>query len=149
MKRHQLFLAIIGLVALCSAILGIYNWSVGNFSGIAWPFVWIGIFIWGDGIILGTFLFLSSIWLWLKNSPIFTGMFFSGYVAIRSFIEIIYNLNEQFTTTTRPWDSFIPAFASSLHLSTIEFFVLPQILYTAICLIAVLIFASYLKKYLK
>jgi hypothetical protein len=148
-RKHNIFLIIIGLVAFASVISGAYETSQGNFSGIAWPFAWIGIFIWGDAIILGSFLFLGSVFLWQKHNGALTGMFFSGYAALRSFIEIIYNLNAQFTTTTRPWESFIPTLASSLHLSTTEFFVLPQILWTAGCLVAILIFISHLKSYWK
>ena len=149
MSKHAFSLAILGFVALLSAVCGAYQTAQGNFSGVAWPFVWTGIFIWGDGIVLGTFLFLGSIFLWFKKNPALTGLFFSGYAALRSFIEIIYNLNAQFTTTTRPWEYFVPTLAAQLHLTTTDFFVLPQIFYTAICLVAVLIFLSYWKKYLK
>ena len=149
MNTHKKILLIIGLCALVSTVLGFTNYAENNFSGISWPFIWMGIFIWGDAMILGTFLFISCIFLWFKNNSTFTGMLFSAYVFIRSSVEILYNLNAQFSTISRPWETFVPQIASALHLEKAELYVLPQITYTAISTVALISFCYFLKKYFK
>lgn len=149
MNRHKIFLLAIGLLALIATVLGFVNYFRGNFSGISWAFVWMGIFIWGDGIVLGLFLLLGCTYLLFKNNPIFTGMFFYAYVLMRSLIEIVYNLNAQFSDVTRPWEAYLPHLAATLHLERAELYVLAQILFTAICTLALLGFCCYFRKYLK
>src|SRR3989344_2691305 len=101
---NRKFLMIAGVLYLSATILGIINVLNGNFSETAWVFVPLGIFIWGDAIVLGPFIALACLWLWVKNKSVWTGLFFSIFAAIRSFIEIIYALNAQFSNTVRPWE---------------------------------------------
>jgi hypothetical protein len=149
MDKNKAFLLVIGLLALAATVLGFVNYGRGNFSGVSWPFVWIGIFIWGDGIVLGTFLLLGCVYLWFKNNSIATGMFFSAYALLRSLFEVQYNLNAQFSTLSRPWEAYVPSLALALHLDKSELYVLPQIMFTAISTLALLSLCYFAKKYIK
>ena len=151
MNKNKIFLLVVGLSSLITSAWGWVNYFQENsvFSMLSWPFFWLGIFVWGDGMILGSFLFLGSIFLWFKNKSILSGMFFSAYATIRSFIEILYNLNAQFSSVNRPWEVFMPELASRLHLQVIGLHVGAQIGFTAIFIISMLVFISYLKKYFK
>lgn len=101
---NRKFLVVTGLFYFIATILGLVNVLNNNFSGISWVFVPLGIFIWGDALILGPFISLGSLWLLIKNKPVWTGLFFSSYVAARSFFEVIYAFNTQFSDSIRPWD---------------------------------------------
>ncbi|MDR3559368.1 MAG: hypothetical protein P4L62_00705 [Candidatus Pacebacteria bacterium] len=114
---------------------------------VTWPFVPIGIFVWGDGMVLGALLFLASVWLWFKNDSVCTGLFFSFYVVLRTFFEIVYNMSAQFSTFRRPWEAFLPQLAVQMHLPVIDLFVFAQITYTAVCIVGMMFFIFYLKKY--
>jgi hypothetical protein len=148
MKRHRIILSIIGLIAAATSILG---WAVyfshGSVSAICWPFIWLGIFTWDDGMILGTFLFVACAILWKKNKPALSGLFFSAYAMVRSFIEALYNLNAQFSSVSRPWENYLPQLAANLHLQVVELYVIAQISYTAICVTALVFLLYYTKKY--
>jgi hypothetical protein len=148
MNKNRLIVSLVGAVAAASSVLG---WLVyffrGDVSGLSWPFVWIGIFTWDDGMILGTFLFAGCVALWFLNSAVWTGLFFSSYALFRSFIEAFYNLNAQFSSTTRPWESYLPQLASSLHLRVLELFVIAQIFYTAVAVVSFLVLLFSIKKY--
>ena len=151
MKKNRAVVGIVGAASGLSSILGWYVYfSGGDVSGICWPFVWLGIFTWDDGMIIGTCLFAACLclWLWRKDDFAVSGLFLSAYAALRSFIEAQYNLNAQFSAVTRPWEAFLPPLAASLHLRLVELFVIAQISYTMICLAAVCAFVYFLKEYL-
>lgn len=150
MNKNKIVTGGVGVVAALSSIIG---WKVyfsgGDVSGLCWPFWWIGIFTWDDGMVLGTFLFIACLILFFKNRAIVSGIFFSSYVLFRSFIEVLYNLNAQFSSTSRPWEEYLPNLAASLHLRVVELFVIAQISYTVICIISFVALLVYLKKYFK
>ncbi|NTW61286.1 hypothetical protein HGB24_01175, partial [Candidatus Saccharibacteria bacterium] len=149
MTNHKKFLLIFGLVAFTSSIIGWINYFSGTavFSVITWPIIWTGLFVWGDAMILGAFLAGACYFLWRKNDPVLTGLFFSVYYVIRSFIEALYNLNAQFSSVSRPWEAYTVELAPKLHFQPQELFVVPQITYTAICITALMFFIYYLKLY--
>ena len=150
MNKNKVVLSVVGSVALISSILGWINYvnGVAVFSVITWPIIWLGLFVWGDAMILGAFLFIASVVLWFKNNHVLTGLFFSTYFTLRSFIEAIYNLNAQFSSVTRPWEAYTVDLAKQLHFAPQEMFVVPQIIYTAICVTSFIIFIMYLKQYM-
>lgn len=145
MPKQKIFLGLIIILSLLATVFGFTK----NFSGIAWPLVSIGVFIWGDAIILGPFFFFSAIVLWKKNNPALTGLWFSLYASTRAFIEILYNLNAQFSTTTRPWEMEIKEYALNSGRDINEIFVLGQLLFTVIFIISIFLFIKFLNKYLK
>jgi hypothetical protein len=60
---------------------------------------WLGMFVWGDAVIMGLFLSLATfITLWRQDWWLFW-LIFSAYWLVRSVGETIYWLNEQFSTT--------------------------------------------------
>lgn len=62
---------------------------------------WLGVFVWGDAVILGIFWFLISIiCLFLKDWILFL-LIISVFWVVRSFGEIIYWINQQFSSTNR------------------------------------------------
>lgn len=149
MSKNKIFLIAVGAVALVSSVLGWINYfhNVSVFSVITWPLIWLGLFVWGDAMILGAFIFGACVVLWFKNNPVLTGLFFSAYYMIRSFIEALYNLNAQFSPVSRPWEAFIPAIAEKYHFKIMELYVVPQITYTAVCVTSLVIFVTFLKMY--
>lgn len=59
-------------------------------------FVWLGIFVWGDGIIIGPFWFISSLFaFFMKDWQLFLLMI-SVFWVVRSLGETYYWLNQQF-----------------------------------------------------
>ncbi len=143
MSKHKIFLNIVIFASFIAVVFG----SVKNFSGIAWPFAPLGIFIWGDAIILGPFLLISALILKHKNNSALTGFWFSLYIAVRSFVEIFYNLSAQFSTTTRPWETSIREYTVHIGKDVNEIFVLGQLLFTIIFIISVYWLIYFAKKY--
>jgi hypothetical protein len=146
---HKKILAFIIIVGLGSFLLGLLNTIYGNFNEVVWALCPIGIFVWGDAIILGPFLAVSAIWLWRRNNPTISGMFLSLYASVRSFIEIIYNLNAQFTTTVRPWDPYWQDTKVTRFFGIIETNVLAQVLFTVVIIISLFVFLTYLRRFFK
>ncbi|MDD2822633.1 MAG: hypothetical protein PHQ59_00995 [Candidatus Daviesbacteria bacterium] len=148
-NHHQLFLISIGAFSSLAAILGVINYLGGNFSAHSWAFFPLGIFVWGDAIVLGTFLAIASVTLWKKDNPIYSGLFFSIYATIRAFIEALYGLNAQFSSLNRPWEKEWLEIANNLNLSPLELYMFDQIIATCIAIISLLVFLSFFKKYIK
>jgi len=66
------------------------------------PFLfWIGIFVWGDGVIYGLFWFLSSLVCYLLKDWVLFLLIISVFWVVRSLGETIYWLNQQFSTINR------------------------------------------------
>ncbi len=146
MRKIILVLASLYLIAF---ILGVVNLLDNNFSGIAWVFAPMGIFIWGDALIISPFMIAGLLWLYKKKSNIWTGLFLSVFVMVRSFIEIPYSLNAQFSSSVRPWELGWRDMGLVKNLDITEIFVLSQLGFTCIFIISTLFFISYLKKFLK
>jgi hypothetical protein len=67
-----------------------------NPFGTTFPFFWLGVFAWGDGIIIGPFWFLVSLISFLiKDWNLFL-LIISTFWMIRSIGETIYWMNQQF-----------------------------------------------------
>lgn len=145
---HKYSLVTLAIISLITTFLGIFQVLNGDFSGHPYLLIPLGIFIWGDALIIGPFLFLCSIYLWFKKDPTCTGLLLSLYASIRSFIEIIYGLNAQFTKTTRPWEYPFLNMDLVKSLGVTELHVLYQVGFTCIFVVSSLIFLNYLKKYL-
>lgn len=148
MRYKTVFITLL-IFYLIATVFGLFNVLGGNFDGIAWVFAPLGIFIWGDALILGPFLAVASGWLLFKNKPIWDGLFFSTFVAVRSFVEISYSLNAQFSATSRPWELNWNNLAIVKSIGFTEMFVLSQLVFTCIFIISTLSFIHFLKQYLK
>ncbi|MFA5136182.1 MAG: hypothetical protein WC489_02215 [Patescibacteria group bacterium] len=87
------------------------------------PFLYLlGIFVWGDGIIIGLFWCLASLVVFFANDLYLYAVFVSYFWVVRSFGEIIYWLNQQFSSKDRnpakktlihtifPYDSYLFAY---------------------------------------
>lgn len=145
---HKKGLVILAITSLVATIMGVFQVLKGDFSGHPYLLIPLGIFIWGDAVIVGPFLLLSSIYLWFKNDTTYSGLLLSLYATIRSFVEIIYGLNAQFTKTTRPWEYPFLNMDLVKNLGVTELHVLYQVGFTCIFVVSGLIFLNYLKKYL-
>ncbi len=67
-----------------------------NSNGETPHLVWLGIFVWGDGIIIGPFWFISSLFaFFLKDWYLFL-LLVSVFWVVRSLGETYYWLNQQF-----------------------------------------------------
>lgn len=146
---HKKILEVILVISVVVFIVGIFETFQGNFNEVVWVLCPMGIFVWGDAIILGPFLAVSSLLLWLKNKSNISGMFFSLYAGIRAFIEVLYNLNAQFSTTSRPWDPYWQDTRMTRFFGVIETNVLAQVLFSVVLIAAVFCFIIFLKEYLK
>lgn len=146
---NRKFLVAAGVLYFIATILGVTNVLNGNFSGIAWGFVPMGIFIWGDAIVLGPFIMLACLWLLSINKPVWTGLFFSVFATVRSFIEIIYALNAQFSSTVRPWELEWKELGLVKSIGLMEIFVVYQLIFTCVFIISILTFSYFLKRYLR
>ena len=142
---HKRILEVIFVFGIIVFVLGLIETIHGYFNEVVWILCPTGIFVWGDAIILGPFLACSSMLLWFKNRPNISGMFFSLYVSIRAFIEILYNLNAQFSTTNRPWDPYWQDTRLTHFFGIIETNVLAQVLFTVVLIIAVFCFIVFIK----
>lgn len=146
--KNRQFLSITGLLYLIAFLLGVINVPAGNFSGTAWLFVLLGIFIWGDALILGPFMIIACIWLYFKNKRVLTGLFFSIFLAVRAFFEIAYALNAQFSGSIRPWEIEWRESKLIQSVGINETFVLYQLVFTIIFVVSSLTFVYFLKRYL-
>ncbi len=149
MSGNKKFISIIFIYSLLAFLFGIFQVSNGNFSGPSIPFVPLGILIWGDALILGLFLTVASVMLWRKNDIVWTGLFFSAYLGVRALIELLYWLNLQFTSVTRPWEQAWLQLSPFKSMPLMEFYVCGQLMYTIIVIIAIIIFIKFFKQYLK
>lgn len=99
---QTIFISIFGTISLLLTIKGISELSIkkNHFKETRFLF-WLGIFVWGDAIILGIFWFLSSlICVLLQDWTLFL-LIVSIFWVVRSFGEIIYWINQQFSSINR------------------------------------------------
>ena len=95
-------ISIFGIISLLTAIKGFYESSVKNNPfGLTYPLFPFGIFVWGDAAVLGLFWSLVSLVCFLLNDWILFLLIISLYWFVRSFGEIIYWLNQQFSPIIR------------------------------------------------
>ncbi len=99
---QQLFIAGYSLVNLFVFVLG-WNQSVKhkNAFGLATPFQFLGIFVWGDALVIGFFWIFSSLIFLFFNDWIGFLLTAAVFWSVRSLGEIIYWINEQFAVKHR------------------------------------------------
>ncbi len=98
----QICIIIFGIISLITLIKGAYEVVVKqNPFGESFVLFWLGIFVWGDALILGFFWTVVSILsYYLKDWNLFL-LIFSVFWVVRSFGEVIYWINQQFSTIVR------------------------------------------------
>ena len=93
----ELSFLLLTLLSGVVTLLSISRSKSGNFySDTPWLLP-LGIFVWGDGLILGPFWIIASIWFVFLNS-IEIIRFLLLFFAIRSLYEVIYWLTHQFSS---------------------------------------------------
>lgn len=99
---QQILVVAIGLVALLAAIKGGYEIGKKN-NPFGEPLVlfWLGIFVWGDALILGIFWCLVSIFCFFLKDWILFLLIVSVFWIVRSLGEILYWINQQFSPIIR------------------------------------------------
>lgn len=152
-RKERIVLVIIAITCALGVVVGLLQWHGWNAGGYAWPPYWLlMIFTWDDAVLWGAFLLgLSLFVLWKEDTALFRMAFALAYVW-RSFIEIRYDLNAQFSISTlslRPWESPLPHAAKYWHLHLVDLYVVGQVGWTIVGATAALIFVVYLKKYLQ
>ncbi|MEK7096969.1 MAG: hypothetical protein AAB859_01490, partial [Patescibacteria group bacterium] len=101
MNIQEIFIiAIYGIFSLFALIKGLRQSIIKkNPFGTTEYFFWLGIFAWGDGIIIGPFWFLASLTSFLLKDWNLFLLTVSAFWLVRSFGETIYWLNQQFVKT--------------------------------------------------
>lgn len=91
--------AIVNIIIFIKAFYEIKNKN--NVFGSAQPYGFLGIFVWGDAIVICVYWLIASlIVLFLNNWYLFL-LFISVFWVVRSYGEVIYWLNEQFAGKNR------------------------------------------------
>jgi len=93
---------IFGIFSFLIAIKGLYQSTAKNNPfGQYFPLFFLGIFVWGDAVILGLFWSLISLTSVLLKDWILFLLILSLFWVVRSLGEIIYWLNQQFSPIIR------------------------------------------------
>lgn len=91
-----------GLVSLFAFIKGCYQvFKKGNPFGEPFILFWLGIFVWGDAVVLGFFWTSVSVTCLLVQNWIMFWLTVSVFWIVRSLGEVIYWINQQFSTIVR------------------------------------------------
>ena len=97
----DLIFLIIGLYALTAFILGISQIVKRNPYGLTHQYSILGIFVWGDAVLISPFWMALST-AYLKHQNLSFSLFaMSVFWSVRSLGEMIYWLNQQFATHKR------------------------------------------------
>lgn len=101
MNIQETFIIVIyGVSSLVVLLKGLYQSIIKkNPFGTTEYFFWLGIFAWGDGIIIGPFWLLASLVSFLIKDWYLFLLVVSAFWLVRSFGETIYWLNQQFVKT--------------------------------------------------
>lgn len=95
-------IAVYGLISLLVFIKGLYEVSKKhNPFGQSFVFFWLGIFVWGDAVILGFFWCLVSLVCFLLRDWNLFLLVISVFWVVRSLGEILYWINQQFSSIIR------------------------------------------------
>ncbi len=99
---QTIIISLFGIISLLATIKGTRELLINknHFKEPRFLF-WLGIFVWGDAIILGTFWFLVSLICLLLSNWILFLLIVSVFWVVRSLGEIIYWLNQQFSPIMR------------------------------------------------
>jgi hypothetical protein len=91
-----------GIAALAAAVLGTYESAVRKNPFHETPYLLpMGIFVWGDAGVIGLFWFVSSVLSWILTDWWLFLLLASLFWIVRSLGEVIYWLNQQFSTLNR------------------------------------------------
>lgn len=88
------FLLVLAVLSVCIAVTSWQHSKAGKFYSDTFLLVPLGIFVWGDGLILAPFWFVISIGLRLL-SPVFGLRFFLLFWIFRAGYEVIYWIGHQ------------------------------------------------------
>lgn len=91
-----------GLASLWAAYLG-YRHAIikRNVFGLTPYLNWMGIFVWGDAVVIGTFGTIAAVGLLILGDWWLFILLLGVFWVVRSGGEIIYWLNQQFSTVER------------------------------------------------
>jgi hypothetical protein len=94
-----LFSVLLGSLSLIVFWLALKKSQKDQFLSDTFPLIWMGIFVWGDALVLAPFWFLSSIaFIWLPWISILRWWLVFGIV--REVFEVVYWLNHQASKST-------------------------------------------------
>lgn len=102
MNDLQFYFVIVYILFNCACLFIFFKqFKKKNYFGLSGIFNLIGIFVWGDAVLIAPFWILASIFcLYVKSFELFL-VFLSVFWLIRSFGEVIYWINQQFSTVKR------------------------------------------------
>ena len=102
MNQNQTIIFIFGLISLFVTVRGIFELLIkkNHFKEPRFLF-WLGIFVWGDAVILGIFWFLTFLICFFLQDWILFLLIISIFWVVRSLGEIIYWINQQFSQINR------------------------------------------------
>ena len=103
MDMLQTFIvAALAVVSLVILLKGYYESThKNNPFGLTPRLFWLGMFVWGDAVILGIFWLITSLVVLVLGDWLLFLLIASVFWVIRSLGEIIYWLNQQFSTINR------------------------------------------------
>lgn len=95
-------IVVCGLISLLALIKGFYEvYKKDNPFGQPFILFFLGIFVWGDAVILGLFWFLASLICFLLQDWLLFLLIISVFWLVRSLGEISYWINQQFSPIIR------------------------------------------------
>lgn len=97
--EHHIFILIYGLINLIAAIYGFYQckYRKNAFGNTRYLYP-LGVFVWGDAVIIGAFWALSSFIAILLNDLILFLLLASTFWLVRSLGETLYWIAQQFSS---------------------------------------------------
>lgn len=103
MQLWQYYFLISFLVLnICVFLFGLWQSAKHKNAYGQTPFLWpLGIFVWGDATIFGLFWALVSLFCIIAKGWLLFGLIYSVFWAVRSFGEMHYWLNQQFSQIKR------------------------------------------------
>jgi hypothetical protein len=121
-------------VSLSGILISICSWqkvrSKQFYSDTWWLWPW-GVYVWGDGLVLGPFWFLVGL-IFLNISGLLQAQVIALFFALRSGYEVVYWLNHQVASR-----SYIPPMVRKwTHLGPNEAAIVYQLFHTAIVCLA-------------
>lgn len=98
---RSLFLVSFFLYSLISFFVGLIKSKSGNTNGETPYLFFIGAFVWADAVVLGLFWSLAALLVLILQDWLLFWLIVSVFWMVRSFGEIIYWLNQQFSSKNR------------------------------------------------
>lgn len=106
---------VVPFITLIAAIIGLLNGyqnttiSKNAYGVTPWLFPW-GIFVWGDGLVIGPFFVIVALITFLTQDFNLMMLLFCAFWLVRGVGESIYWLNQQFSTVIREKPKDVPFF---------------------------------------